>query len=463
MSEASAGSERSGTQQAPRRVLMLSAVFPPVGGPGVQRSAKFAKYLPDCGWHPTVWSMAGIRGLPRDDTLLRELPEQVALHSIPDQGAVVTTRRSLQKWVDADRAGSRLAAAVDRRLGVLGVHVSFPDVFETWAKRSVAPLRRLIDGQRIDALYSTFSPASNHMLGLILKKRTRLPWIADFRDLWTDDYRYLESSPSRRRAHRRLERRILEAADVVVGVTKRQTEILADRVPHLRHKFVTITNGFDAEDFPEQPDRCCEPTGGFVLAHVGRFDQWRTSDPLLVGLRRFVESLGADRGRFEFRVVGHCARERRARVDEIGAATTFTGYLSHGEAIRAMRAADALLLSVPDGPHADSVIPAKLFEYLAAGRPILVVGPENGAAEELVRKHDAGLIAGLDEFAVARALGELYGAWRSERAHRGCDPRRLRPYSRFELTRKLAGLLDLLIGGDAQEKERVEEPVEVYV
>ena len=200
MSEASARSQGSDTGRAPRRVLMLSAVFPPVGGPGVQRSAKFAKYLPRLGWRPTVWSMADVRGLPFDDTLLRELPEQVSLHSVPGHGTMVKTRRSLQTWVDAERAGSRLASVVGRRLDALDRHVSSPDVFATWARQSVRPLCRLIEAEGIDVLYSTFSPASNHLLGLILKQRTRLPWISDFRDLWTDDYRYLESSPSRQRA-----------------------------------------------------------------------------------------------------------------------------------------------------------------------------------------------------------------------------------------------------------------------
>ena len=144
-------------------------------------------------------------------------------------------------------------------------------------------------------------------------------------------------------------------------------------------------------------------------------------------------------------------------------ATTFTGDVSHAEAIREMRAADALLLSAPEGPHAESVIPAKLFEYLAAGRPILMVGPANGAAEELVRKHRAGLISGFDESAVARALGELYDAWRSGRPHRGCDPNQLQPYSRLELTRKLAGLLDLLVDGESPKEGYVNEPVEVCI
>ena len=85
---------------------------------------------------------------------------------------------------------------------------------------------RIVEGGEVELLYSTYSPASNHLLALELKRRTGLPWVADFRDLWTDDYRYREPSAKRRAAHRRLEQEILDSADVVVGVTPTQTEIL---------------------------------------------------------------------------------------------------------------------------------------------------------------------------------------------------------------------------------------------
>lgn len=428
--------------RGPRPVLMVSAVFPPAGGPGVQRSAKFAKYLPEFNWRPTVWALDHPAGLPRDPTLLEDLPAEVTVRRWGGEGIVQVMRRQLSGGGLTDGLVERAVHGIDRRVSSLFGRRSLPDELSGWARTSVKPLSRLIEDEGIEVIYSTFSPASNHLLGFALKRRTGLPWVADFRDLWTDDYRYRERARKRRLAHRRLEQEILETADVVIGVTERQTEILASHAPSESHKFVTITNGFDADDFgganggaPRDPDR-------FVLAHVGRFDRWRSSSAWFCGLRRFAETLGRDRRRFVFRVVGHVGANLRGRLLAIGVESLFTGYKTHREAVGEMRSADALLLHVPEGPNAESVVPGKLFEYLAARRPILVVGPRGGEAERIVTRCAAGVAAGSDEAAIAEALQRVYHAWESGHPMAGCSADLLTPFSRRELARKLAGVFD---------------------
>ncbi len=432
---------------------MVAAAFPPTGGPGVQRSVKFAKYLPRFGWYPIVWTLDRIDDFPEDPTLLDDLPAGVTVHRWGDDSAIRTMRRALRRHWEGGGVASRFARAIDWRLCAFSARTLLPDDCVSWAQTSVGPLLRLMDRERVDAIYSTFSPASNHMLGLILKRETDLPWVADFRDLWTEDYRYLEPSQRRRRAHRELEREIIEAADAVVGVTDRQTEVLARLAPSGRHKCITITNGFDEDDFS---DGVHEPAGtesdrghrgsDFVLAHVGMFDCWRANDAWLAGLQRFVSRLGPHRERFTFRVVGNANPQMQERLRATGAPCTFTGYVSHREAVEEMRSADALLLNVPDGPNADSVIPAKLFEYLAAERPILVVGPTNGACEAIVRAYEAGRVVAFDADAVADALGSLFDAWQTGHALPGCSRHRIERYSRSRLTRNLAEVLDRLTG-----------------
>ncbi len=460
--------ERSTPQRRHRRVLMVACAFPPTGGSGVQRSVKFAKFLPQFGWLPVVWTVSALEGLPRDPTLLSDLPPEVTIHTTPGGVALPTlawpwagrklhrTHRVLRRLMDRGGVVSEFAKAIDWRLTSRCVENPLVDEYVSWARASVEPLCRLIRKQGIEVIYSTYSPVSNHLLALMLKRRTSLPWIADFRDLWTDDYRYCESSPKRRAVHRRLEQEILETADVVVGVTNRQTAILAEHVPTMRHKFVTITNGFDPADFPPSktdhpPARACGtdfPVGlgeRFVLAHVGRLDRRRASDRFLAGLRRFVTGLGENRDRFVFRIVGHANEATCANVRATGVQFSLTGYVPHAEAVREMHAADALLLSVPQGPNAESIIPGKLFEYLASQRPVLVVGPSNGESERIVRSCHAGLAGGLDGQAISLALGELFDAWQKGRPLMGCPPNRLEPYSRVTLTRKLASVLNGVI------------------
>lgn len=435
-----------------RKVLMISCAFPPTGGPGVQRSAKFSKYLPAFGWRPIVWCAGPLAALPRDDSLLADLPDEVAIHT--------------HAYEPDRRPGGLLAELTRRAAGRLGwshanptVNTPHPDEFITWADSSVDPLLSLIDREHISVIYSTFSPASNHCLAMALKARTGLPWLADFRDLWTDDYRYPQTTPERCEADRQLERRFLATADVVIGVTPSQTRILAGDQGGGGKKFETITNGFDAEDFaaPEATRRTGEP---FVLAHVGRLDQYRSYGALFDGLRRFVEQLGSERDRFLFRIVGHAGEAARAQLQNTAVRCEFTGYVSHGDAIREMRAADALLLTVPTGPNAASVIPAKLFEYLAARRPILTVAPPGSECERIVGETRSGLSVRIDADQIAVALHRMFSASSEGRPLSGCPTKSLGAYERTTLTGRLAHLLDHVVavpGTAAQESPLIKD------
>ncbi|MBU0716927.1 MAG: glycosyltransferase, partial [Planctomycetes bacterium] len=232
-----------------RRVLMIAAAFPPTGGPGVQRSAKFAKYLPRFGWQPIVWTVDRLADLPQDDSLLTDLPSDIQVLRLPDRGLGQTARRSLRRTARRGGLLSKVAQAAEWRLAARADRNSYPDDCAGWARNSLGPICQLVRDEGIDVIYSTFSPASDHVLAMAVKQETGLPWVADFRDLWTDDYRYPVDDANRRAADRQLEQEILEQADAVIGVSARQTEILASRVPDPGRKFVTITNGFDPDDF----------------------------------------------------------------------------------------------------------------------------------------------------------------------------------------------------------------------
>jgi len=449
--------------RAHRKILMIAYAFPPTGGSGVQRSAKFAKYLPQFGWLPTVWTADAADGLPRDPTLCDELPPEVVVCPRNAGSGIIAMRRSLRGFVNArggeglTAAASRFAKAIDWRLEALQSATSLPDDCIPWARRSVGPLTKQVRSQGYDVIYSTYSPASNHWLALELKRRANLPWVADFRDLWTDDCRYREPSPQRRAAHRQLQQEILEAADVVIAVSEPQRKILADHLPTKRNKFITITNGFDPADFPATVDVGSGSDSRFVLAFVGRFQLAQTSEGFFNGLRRFAEHLGDRRNRFLLRFVGYANKAAQARIRATGVECEFADYVPHSEAVRAMRSADALLLKVPSGPNGDSVIVAKIFEYLASGRPILAIGPQAGECARIIRSCSAGLTADFDESAIADALVRLFDAWGAGRPIKGCGSQGLAAYSRIELTRQLALIFDRLAGRNPKSLLTVDE------
>ncbi len=389
------------TDSSANRVLMVSAVFGPNGGPGVQRSAKFAKYLPQFGWHPTVWTAGQLPELPEDASLIADLPTCVKIY---DRGELRDGERESES-----RGQSFLSGALAWRFQAMHHRYSQPDPLVDWARASVAPLIEKIESGAFDAIYSTYSPASNHLLALSLKRHTGCPWVADFRDLWTDDYRYAEATPKWRRAHRRWEQEILEVADVVVGVTPTQTEILASHVPAQANKFVTITNGFDADDFHGQlGNKCAQDRPTFELTYVGSADHWRTSESLFEGLAAFAAKCQDKGSQFVLRVVGHVSASVKARFDATGAQCVYAGRVDHASAIEAMRTARALLLCVPEGANGDSVVPAKLYEYLATHCPILLVGPVEGDAARIVGDRQAGVCVTFDGDKINRAVGEVF-------------------------------------------------------
>ncbi len=435
-----------------RRVLMICQAFPPSGGPGVQRSAKFAKYLPEFGWKPVVWSADDIAQLPHDTSLLADLPDDLVHYA---RGAVsyVTAHRGIMRGLQRlglmRLLGERSNRAIDWRIMRL-LHGTwscmFPDDTILWAARSILPLLRVIRRENIDAIFSTYSPVSSHWLGMTLQRRTGLPWVADFRDLWTDDYRYRAGRAIRSRLDRRLETSFLRRADAVTAVTPGQTEVLARRVPDQADKFFTVSNGVDTDDF-DRLDRAAVyqrlhgPANRFVLSLVGSFDSGRVAEGMIKGLGRFARSLGTARRLFEFRVVGMMSGAMHERLVKAGIDVVATGYLPHDLAVRHMVGSDALVLSAPSGPNADTFMTGKVFEYLAAGRPILVVGPRDGAVQRLVTQCDAGRCVLPEADAVCTVLTDLWRQWEMGTPSAGCAPQRLKPFTRRQVTAELADVL----------------------
>ena len=440
---------------------MISYAFPPSGGSGVQRSAKFAKYLPAHGWTPIVWSAGASRGLPRDDSLLSDLPASLEHHSLSaldatgwGSGVEDGLRRLVRLGTGSDGWATAVAwrarAAVEQAVK----HVLIPDPAALWALTSLPSLLGILRRQQIDVIYSTYSPASNHVLGWLLSRLTHKPWVADFRDLWTQDFRYLfANGPQLRQwVDSAMERRFLVAADAVLAVTEAQTDLLASRVPVDPGKFVTITNGVDLADFEglgaaerdadERRDR-------FVLTYVGRFRTGCITPAFFEALDQVVSDLGEDRGRFELRVVGQISTAMRERLKTCGVTWSATGYLPHTEAVREMIQADALLLGIAEGANAETIMTGKVFEYLAAGRPILVVAPGGCAASDLVATCHAGTAVEPKCDAITKELIGLWRRWEENNLPPGCPAERIAPFTRHHLAGRLASVLDAVAVGQS--------------
>jgi glycosyltransferase involved in cell wall biosynthesis len=401
-----------------RRILVLAYFFPPLGGAGVQRTLKFTRYLPECGWDPTVVTTRSTAYPVSDGSLIDEVPPGVRIVRAAEPGA--------WRWLIR---GVTLACAVLRRR----LPVPWPDEMLGWAPSALWHVLREIRRSRPDVLYSTSAPYTAHLVALAAHRLTGIPWVADFRDEWATNPHTSDHPPLVTRLSVRAERAVARAAARRVVVAA-YFELAGDGPEP-----VEITNGVDEADLAGLPAATPAITQRLRLTYVGTLYGIQDCEPVFAALRRLVADGRLDPARLELRVIGNDWLENlEARVP---IAVSKSGYLDHRAAVAEMRTATALLF------YRDPASPApsgKLYEYLVAERPILCVARPDNLAYRLVEEWDAGICASAaDPAAIEAAILELVRRWEAGelRGSATARERTLERYSRRALTAQLAGVL----------------------
>ncbi len=455
----------------PGRVLVVAYNFPPIGGVGVQRTLKFATYLPRWGWEPVVLTAMdpGVAerdpdaelALPADLQVERAFsPEPVKLRralgqlarraqslhtggegaesggSAPPAGAggIAKARPAARS---AGREGlGRLWAAMERL-------IFFPDGEVGWVPFAVERGLAIAEKSGVDAIYSSSGPISSHLAAGLIASQTGLPWIADFRDPWIGNA-FAAPLPGLHRAlQARIERRIVARADRLVFATAGLGEAYAARYPWAADRIAVIYNGYDRGDFPDQPapgPRAAD--GRFRLTYGGSIYGDRELPMFLDGLELLLERRRELREALEVEFVGWLNLHNRALAgeystpDRLGSIVKFTGFVPHKEALAHLLASDALLQLIADGPNRSAVVGGKLAEYVGLDRQILAVVPE-GDARAVLRELDWGILADPTPQGVADGIERLLAA---PVPGRHADPEGR--YDRVNLTGKLAAILD---------------------
>lgn len=461
-----------------KKVLMIAFIYPPVAGSGVQRTLKFTRYLPLYGWQPVV--VCGDDGEVFDDgydpSLAAEIPPEALVHRVPFHSPLALRRWVIRKLFP-DRipqaahlpqparpadAPAQTKGSILRRLGRLLAAplapIEFPPVDAAlyWAVSIVPACLRLIRQHKIEAIYSSSFPYSDHVAAYLLKRLTGLPWVADFRDPWSKNLS-ARNTGWRYWVDCRVERKILHAADRVVSITPSITQWFAGLAPaRPRDHFITITNGFDAEDLPARSSGREGPRPQqTVIAHIGKIYDG-IAQPLLEGLARLPQ---AERKNLQIRFVGGLDEQAQdflcCRPEKLPVAVDQR--LPHQEALRIMLAADILLLLISGQPGWEVHYPGKIFEYMASGKPVLMIGPE-GEAANLIRSSGTGcFVPAADQQAVVETL-RLAARSPQTFTDRYYHPNEdlIRRYERRTLTASLANVLEQARAGSAHARQ--EEP-----
>jgi glycosyltransferase involved in cell wall biosynthesis len=381
------------------KVLLVSLYFPPAGGGGVQRPLKLATHLPELGIETHVLAPDDPRWLHRDEQA--PLPPNAIVHRARYLGPTGRKLAEELHGVSGLRRELIRARALGRRLLV-------PDENVTWNLTAVPAAVRLIRRQGIGVVITTSPPASVHLAGALAKRVTGVRWVADLRDsLVAHPHRRADSAlvRAKERTAEHVARLVARRADGIVAVS----DAIADEARALtpRGAVTTIANGSDFDDFEG-----LEYRGGdrFRITHAGSFFGKRDPRPFLTAL--------ADSGLdVEARFLGDFRTSDRVWAEELdlGDRLRLLPYAPRRESLELQRDSEALLLLIPEaGGRGKGVLSGKVFEYLAAERPILALVPPEGAAAELIREAGAGVVVAPDDVGGIRAaLLELEGSWRA--------------------------------------------------
>ena len=387
------------------RALLIAFYFPPAGGGGVQRTLKLCRHLPEFGVDVDVLAPTDPKWLARDEPLLQRIPETTTVHRARFPGP-----RSALRADELEHAGGAAG-----RLAVHARHVLqrglVPDKTIGWAATAVPAAIRIVRRRRIDVLLTTSPTHSTHLIGAAVARATGTPWVADFRDSWlVNPHRSYERAGVRakRRLEERMARLVVRRAGALTCVTPAIAAELEALDPSAAGRVHVIGHGVDFDDFAGLPG----PGGGpFTIVHAGAFFGRRTPRPFLTALRDLLERRPDLRGAVRARFVGDLRASDRSWARSLGldGAWEETGFLPHDRTLAAERCADALLLLIPHAEgRGESVVSGKLYEYLAARRPILAAVPPSGAAAALVREAGAGEVVDPDDVAgISAALEAL--------------------------------------------------------
>ncbi len=353
-----------------KKLLILSYYFPPLGLGGTQRAAKFAKYLPEFGWSPTVLTVKPVAYWARDESLLNDLE---GLHVIRTESS--DPLRLLKKFKDTKKSqtGNFNLSPNSGLLQKLNQNVfSFflvPDSKLLWNGHVLKTVERLLKQEHYDALFTTSPPHSTHLAGKKIARSFGLKWVADFRDDWAAGHVVYEPTPVQKWLNRRMQKSVIETANAVICASN-GIKSGFEKDTNSSEKFTVITNGFDAGDFTVPT--ATGNTGNFVFCYCGVISKFSDPAALFQGLKIFREKNPATFGKVKFQFVGYDATGKLPEmVKSFGLENTIelTGFKPHEEAVQYLVNADFLLL-LATGKKTDTFIPGKTFEYFAAQKPV---------------------------------------------------------------------------------------------
>jgi len=420
-----------------KKVLLITYYWPPAGGPGVQRWLKFVKYLPDFGIEPIVYCPENPNYPITDASLLADVSSNLTVLKTPInepyKWAQLFSKSKTSNLSKGLISNQKKQSILEKSLLFIRGNFFIPDARVSWVRPSVSFLSDYITEHQIDTIVTTGPPHSLHLIGLKLKQKHAIKWVADFRDPWTQIGYHKKLKPSyfAQKKHKKLETTVLQTADEIV-VTSFKTKTIFSELT--TRPITVLTNGFD---FEITNDSTLDSK--FTLSHIGSLLEGRNPYILWTVLSDLIKDSDEFASVFQLNFIGSVSAEVMDAVRIYGLENYINniGYVPHNEALEYQKKTQLLLLIEENSKETEYIIPGKLFEYMASKRPIIAIGPQASDIEKILNQTRSGSYFRYDEAAALRTLLlEHFDAYKTQQLN--VDSKGLEGYSRKSLTQQLA-------------------------
>jgi glycosyltransferase involved in cell wall biosynthesis len=379
-----------------KRVLIITYYWPPSGGGGVMRWLKMSKYLPELGWQPVIFTPENPDPSVYDESLIGEVHPATEIIRLPIWEPYGIYRRITGKNNAARFKAGYISEAsrgnLKERLSVfLRGNFLIPDPRIFWVRPALRFLSRYLKANPVDLIITTGPPHSMHLIGLGLKKKIKTtPWLADFRDPWTeiDFYHRLKLTWLADKIHRSLEKKVLKQADIITTVSplfKSGLERISGR------KIDLVYNGYDPEDFNFNISTDAQH---FTISHYGAFNRDRNPSALWIAMGNLAKENPDFARMLRIQLIGQNDESILMDLNHNGLIDNLQqiGHLPHREGLQLLSKSQLLLLPLNEAPTVMGILPGKMYEYIALRRPILAIGPPEADFARILNETKAGYI-----------------------------------------------------------------------
>jgi len=378
-----------------KKVLIITYYWPPSGGGGVMRWLKMTKYFPDLGLKPIIYTPENPDPSVIDESLLNEIhPEiQIIKKRIWEPYGIyrkITGQNNTKKF----KAGYISEASSGNWKNKLSVFIRgnllIPDPRKFWIKPSIKFLKKILKKNPVDLIISTGPPHSMHLIALGIKKKLNIQWLADFRDPWTDIdfYDKLRLTKIADNLHHKLEKKVISNADIITTVSQTWSKNFERKYNKKVH---VIPNGYDPDDFLKPKPRL---DNSFSITHIGSFNSDRNPKLFWEVLNILCNENPQFKKDLKINLIGQTDQQVINDIynNKLNSNLKIKDHIDHSEIAEVLQKSQILLLPINNTLNSKGIIPGKTFEYLAAERPVLSIGPTDGDTAKIIWECNAGEI-----------------------------------------------------------------------